>query len=229
MILRFHPPRPTFWQRLIGTGLPRFQAGDLVGIIPSGSDLPRFYSIASASKDGFLEICVRKHTGGLCSTQLSNLQPGQSVEGVIRANPMFRPYTGDHPVILIAAGTGIGPLAGFVRANDRRRPMHLYFGIRHPGSDLLYGEELVGWKKNGHILSISAAFSRAPQPTYVQDILRRDAMYIAELIASGGQILVCGGREMAAGVATALTDILIPHGVSLATLKADGRYAEDVY
>ena len=50
-----------------------------------------------------------------------------------------------------------------------------------------------------------------------------------KLIAAGGQVLVCGGREMASGVAAALTDSLAPQGMTLATLKAEGRYAEDVY
>jgi sulfite reductase (NADPH) flavoprotein alpha-component len=63
----------------------------------------------------------------------------------------------------------------------------------------------------------------------VQDLIRRDAARIGKLIAAGGQVLVCGGREMAAGVAAALADILTPHGVSLVTLKAEGRYGEDVY
>lgn len=43
------------------TGLPHFEAGDLVGILPPGSSVPRFYSLASATKDEMLEICVRQH------------------------------------------------------------------------------------------------------------------------------------------------------------------------
>jgi sulfite reductase (NADPH) flavoprotein alpha-component len=34
---------------------------------------------------------------------------------------------------------------------------------------------------------------------------------------------------MAAAVATVLADILAPQGFNLALLKANGRYAEDVY
>jgi sulfite reductase (NADPH) flavoprotein alpha-component len=41
--------------------------------------------------------------------------------------------------------------------------------------------------------------------------------------------MVCGGREMAQGVRDAMTDILHPLGLSPATLRAGGRYAEDVY
>lgn len=229
VILRFSLPKTSFRQRLTGKAFPRFEAGDLVGVLPEGSDVPRFYSLASGTKDGFLEICVRKRPGGLCSRQLTALEPGQSVTAFVRSNPGFRPARGRKPVILIGAGTGLGPLAGFARANKASRPMYLYFGTRHPASDALYAEELSNWKTEGRLADVATAFSRTANPAYVQDILRKDGARIGKLIAAGGQILVCGGREMAAGVATALSDILAPQGVSLATLKAEGRYAEDVY
>lgn len=228
-ILRFALPTTSLWQRLTGQGLPRFEAGDLIGVVPQGSDLPRLYSLASGTKDGFLEICVRKQAGGLCSGQLTALEPGDTMTAFVRPNPAFRPRHGRKPVILIGAGTGIGPLAGFARANRSRRPMHLYFGTRHPASDALYTEEFSDWKNDGRLTSILTAYSRTPTPAYVQDILRKDAARLSKLIAAGGQVLVCGGREMAAGVAAALADILAPQGVTLATLKAEGRYAEDVY
>jgi sulfite reductase (NADPH) flavoprotein alpha-component len=41
--------------------------------------------------------------------------------------------------------------------------------------------------------------------------------------------MVCGGREMSAGVADALTDILAASVQTPATLKAEGRYVEDIY
>ena len=55
------------------------------------------------------------------------------------------------PLILIGAGTGIGPLAGFIRGNARLRPIHLFFGMRHPDSDFLYGEDLRAWQDEGRL------------------------------------------------------------------------------
>jgi sulfite reductase (NADPH) flavoprotein alpha-component len=228
-ILRFFLPKTSLWQRLSGKGFTPFEAGDLVGIVPQGSDLPRFYSLASGTRDGFVEICVRKHAGGLCSGQLTALEPGDEVTGFVRQNPSFRPAKGRKPVILIGAGTGIGPLAGFARANTSHRPMHLYFGARHPDSDALYSAELSDWKEDGRLASVTTAYSRTRTPAYVQDSLRKDAAKLCSLIKAGGQVLVCGGTDMAAGVAAALADILAVDGISLATLKAQGRYAEDVY
>ncbi|MBV0893620.1 N-acetylglucosamine transferase, partial [Paracoccus sp. Z118] len=51
-ILRFARPRLSPWQRLAGQGFARWQAGDLLGIMPEGSSVPRFYSLASGSRDG---------------------------------------------------------------------------------------------------------------------------------------------------------------------------------
>jgi sulfite reductase (NADPH) flavoprotein alpha-component len=59
--------------------------------------------------------------------------------------------------------------------------------------------------------------------------LRAEGAEIARLIRGGARIMVCGGREMAAGVAEALADFLAPAGLTPITLKARGRYAEDIY
>lgn len=228
-ILRFAVPVVPLWRRVTGLGVMRFAAGDLLGVVPKGSLVPRLYSLASATGDGFVEICVRKHPDGLCSGQLFDLSAGQTVGAFVRRNPTFRPARGRAPVILIGAGTGIGPLAGFLRANRRQRPMHLWFGARHPDSDMLYGEDLAGWAADDRLETLTTAFSRTATHSHVQDALRRDDARVAQLVASGAQILVCGGRGMALGVSEALADILAPLGLTPARLKAEGRYAEDVY
>ena len=228
-ILRFALPRASLWQRLTGAGFARFDAGDLIGILPEGSLVPRLYSLASARRDGFVEIVVKKHPGGLASSQLTALEPGGTVTAFLRRNPGFRPGRSRVPLILIGAGTGIGPLAGFVRGNARRRPIHLFFGMRHPDSDFFYGEELSAWREDGRLAGLVTAVSRGVGPRYVQDLLRRDAAQVARLVQAGARVMVCGGRDMAAGVADALAEILAPAGLTPAALKAEGRHVEDVY
>ncbi len=228
-ILRFALPRATLWQRLTGTGFAGFAAGDLIGILPEGSSVPRLYSLASARCDRFVEIVVRKHPGGLCSGQLTALEPGDTVTAFLRRNPRFQPGKGREPLILIGAGTGIGPLAGFVRGNARGRAIHLFFGMRHPDSDFFYGKEMPAWQDEGRLARLVTATSRGARPQYVQDALRGDSIKIARLISAGARVMVCGGRDMAAGVAEALAEILAPTGLTPAVLKAEGRYVEDVY
>lgn len=210
--------------------LPAFEAGDLLGVVPKGATMPRFYSLASSRRDGMVEICVRLRPGGLCSSLLHGLEPGDTIDAFVRPNPSFRPAETAPSLILIGAGAGIGPLAGFVRSNDATRPIHLYWGGRNPASDFLYEHELAQHLAEKRLTSLTTAFSRCPQSgAYVQDRLAADAPRLRELVRHGAQILVCGSRDMSAAVTGTLDGILRPLGLDLAALRAGGRYVEDVY
>jgi sulfite reductase (NADPH) flavoprotein alpha-component len=227
-ILRFGAPADA--RRGRRSRLPRFEAGDLLGVLPPGDDLPRFYSLASSTRDGVLEICVRLRTGGLCSTFLHGLRIGDRIEAFVRENPSFRPARGRAPLILIGAGAGIAPLAGFVRANNARRPVHMYWGGRSPSLDFLYEHELAEQLGKRRLTTLSTAFSRCPSDAaYVQDRVAADAPRLRGLIRQEAQILVCGGRGMARAVAETLEKVVGPLGLDLATLRSNGRYLEDVY
>lgn len=219
---------PTFLPRA-GKTLPQFEAGDLLGVMPPHGQGSRFYSLASSATDGVLEICVRKQPGGLCSGYLHGLRPGDRIAGFIRHNPGFRPATGNAPVILIGAGAGIGPLTGFIRKNTERNPMYLYWGGRSSNSDFLYQPELGRYLDDHRLTGLNTAFSRSDERAYVQDKLRQDQMAVRQMVNAGAQILVCGGRDMAAGVKHVIEDILKPLATDVETLRAEGRYLEDVY
>ncbi len=210
--------------------LPRFEAGDLLGVLPPGDDMPRLYSLASSTRDGVVEICVRLREGGLCSTFLHGLGVGDRIEAFVRDNPSFRPAAGRTPLILIGAGAGVGPLAGFVRANDAERPVHLYWGGRSPSSDFLYQHEFAEQIARRRLTTLRTAFSREPgEAAYVQDRLAADAHRLRDLVRQEAQILVCGGRDMAHAVARTVDRLVGPLGLDLATLRSQGRYLEDVY
>ncbi|MDI1339445.1 PepSY domain-containing protein [Polaromonas sp.] len=229
-ILRFAWPAQGPGARLRGHGLARFAAGDLVGIVPPGSAVPRYYSLASGWEDGFLEICVRQMPGGLCSTHLLGLHKGDSITAFIRPNPGFALPRTRRPVLLIGSGTGVSPLAGFIRRNDRRTPMHLYFGGRDPARDFYFGPDIQRWLGEGRLATLQTVFSRVPDGGgYVQDALRRDAERVRNLLAQGAIVRVCGSRAMARGVAETLDVVLAPLQLNVAKLKAKERYAEDVF
>lgn len=227
-ILRFEAAEDRGWFR-VGSRLPLFAVGDLIGITPPGSSVPRYYSIASASKEGVLEICVRKLSGGQCSEFLHRLQPGDQIDGFIRQNPDFRPAGGRKPLILIGAGTGIAPLAGFVRNNRPGRPAYLFFGARHPASDFLYEGAFRTALEERRLSSLETAFSRVVGGQYVQQKLVSQAELLRRLIDAGAQVLVCGGLEMARDVRSTLDAVLAPLALSTAELKSQGRYLEDAY
>jgi len=230
VILRLRWQDSSAMARLMGRGMPHFEAGDLVGIVPPGSPVPRYYSLASGFRDGFLEICVRRMPGGVCSGFLHGLKPGDRIQAFIKSNPGFTLGVSRHPVVLIGAGTGVAPLAGFIRGNVRKTPMFLYFGARNPDEDFYFGTALRHWLEEGRLSALRTAFSRIKDGGgYVQDALRRDADRLRVLVAKGAVLRICGSRPMAAGVAEALDDILRPLGLDVRRLRERGRYAEDVF
>lgn len=231
-VLRFEPAARASrsgWAPWRRGAWPDFETGDLLGVVPPGGGSPRYYSLASAASDGVIEICVRRHPEGVCSPYLTGLQPGATIQAFVRPHASFRPATGAAPVILVGAGTGIGPLIGFVRHNPPQRPMHLYFGARGAEDGFLYREELDRLVADRRLHTLSTAFSRSANKAYVQDRLLADAPRLRELMRQGAQVLVCGGRNMAEGVAAAWERILAGSGLSVAQLRLQGRYVEDVY
>jgi sulfite reductase (NADPH) flavoprotein alpha-component len=219
---------PAVFQRLLGL-LPRFEPGDLVAITPPGDTRPRFYSIGSSSRSGVLELCVRHQPGGLCSDYLFGLPAGREISASIRLNPAFRPDAGRGPLILIGAGAGIAPLIGFLRQAGGSRPVHLYWGGRNPDSDFLYHDELEAHVLDGTLTRLRTIFSRIGSGGYVQDLIAADAADLRAMIDAGGQILICGGKEMAQGVRQALGAALGPLGLDVSALRQSGRLLEDVY
>lgn len=217
------------WLQHIAGWMPRFEPGDLVAISPSSDPRPRFYSIASASGSGILEICVRHQPGGICSGYLCGLSPREEITATIRPNPAFRPDAKASSLILIGAGAGIAPLVGFVRNARPDRPVRLYWGGRDPNSDFLFRADLENAGKIGRLTHLHTIFSRIPGGGYVQDLITQDQADLRAEIAAGGQILICGGRDMANGVHLALAAALAPLGLDLPTLRRNGRLLEDVY
>lgn len=228
-ILRFSLPKMTFSPHPLSQGFSQFEAGDLLGFLPEGADNPRFYSLASGIHDGFIEVVVRQHTGGLASGQLMAMQPGQTARCFLQHNPGFHFTQTVTPLILVGAGTGVGPLVGFIRSNKQRRPIYLFFGFRHPDIDFLFQEEFSLWQSEGKLSQLNIAVSRAAQPQHVQDVLYQEKELVLRLIHQGASIMVCGGQSMACGVNEVLTEILKPAGLTPAILKSEKRYAEDIY
>ncbi len=151
------------------------------------------------------------------------------VQAFLRRNPGFHAGRGRAPLILIGAGTGIGPLGGIIRANARRRRSTCSSGCATRTAISSMATIWTAWQAEGRLTRLSTAVSRGARPHYVQDALRADGAEVSRLIAEGARVMVCGGREMAKGVAEALAEILAPMGLTPAMLKAGGRYVEDVY
>ena len=70
---------------------------------------------------------------------------------------------------------------------------------------------------------------RSRDRRHVQHGLREDAARLSRQILAGARVLVCGSVTMGRAVAAELDAILAPAGLSVATLKQEGRYVEDIY
>ncbi|MCP3969528.1 MAG: nitric oxide synthase [Rhodobacteraceae bacterium] len=209
--------------------LPRHAAGDLLAVLAPGGAIPRYYSLASNHRGGWIEICVRKQPGGLCSGHLCELAVGDTIDAFVMSNPMFKATRSSAPLILVGAGAGLAPLVGFLRENTAKRPAHLFWGGRDPQSDYLYQDELTELEASGRLSRLTTTFSRLEGGGYVQAKLRASARELQDLVTSGAQVLVCGGQAMGRDVRKSFDAVLQPVGLNVDMLKQQERYLEDVY
>ncbi|MEO8241943.1 MAG: PepSY domain-containing protein [bacterium] len=230
VILRFRedPPAPrSLLARL--TRAQTYSPTDLLGVLPPSGKIPRFYSVSSAASSSEVEICVRKQTGGECSSYLCDLEPGDAIQAFARPNPEFTLPAGRAPVIMVSAGTGIAPFIGLIRSNTRHRPFHLFWGGRSPESDFLYWEQLDASLAQQDLTTLTTAFSRVRGGAYVQNRVAAEAARLADLIRQGASVMVCGGDAMARAVREEFETILAPLGQSVLGLKQQNRYLEDIF
>ena len=105
---------------------------------------------------------------GVASTYLDGLRPGDRVQIAVRPSNAFHlPVDPSIPIVMIAAGSGIAPMRGFIQERVLQKEsgrdvgkMLLYFGCRSPEEDYLYSKtDLAEWTKLG-ILEVRPAFSR---------------------------------------------------------------------
>lgn len=210
---------------------------------------PRYYSISSSpllSPDACsLTVGVHRFAcaegalhDGLCSTYVAGCAEGMPVRVLVKntGSSFHLPADPKVPLILVGPGTGLAPLRGFLQERHALRdkgvstgPVQLFFGCRDE-SDHLYREELEGYRDEGTLSLLAVGYSRkeGTPRTYVQDLLRAHARHVAELVAQGAAIFICGNaRTMAPDVHAAFADIL--GAPVLADLEAQGRYLQDVW
>lgn len=127
---------------------------------------------------------------GVCSAYLSQLTAGSRIRCFVRAtNSAFHlPADVSVPIIMVAAGTGIAPMRGFIEeraAMIRARrggseadtttdtasafaPALLYYGCRDFAHDYMYRDQLAEWAALGAV-SVRPCFSRRGPPPQQQE------------------------------------------------------------
>jgi ferredoxin-NADP reductase len=137
-----------------------FKPGQFVSFVaddPHGKHQTRAYSLASAPDGNNFAVCLNRVEGGFFSNLLCDLEPGQSLQfhGAHGLFVLRSPLT---DCILIATGTGIAPMRGFIEhlfpenGEDRSegRMIWLVYGTRHE-TELYYQdyfEKVAGARPN---------------------------------------------------------------------------------
>jgi sulfite reductase (NADPH) flavoprotein alpha-component len=105
----------------------------------------------------------------------------------------------------------------------------LIFGERQARHDAFHDVTLRDWQAQGGIARLDRVYSRdQPERIYVQDRIRESAQEIAQWVADGASIYVCGSLAgMAPAVDAALADAV--GAQTLLDLSAQGRYRRDIY
>jgi ferredoxin-NADP reductase len=126
-----------------------FKPGQFVSLVKEdsrGKMQTRAYSIASAPRANAFDLCVNRVEGGFFSNLLADMEPGQtlSFHGAHGMFTLRQPLT---DAILIATGTGIAPMRGFIEhlfpdsgpSLSGGRKIWLVYGTRYP-TEIYYRE-----------------------------------------------------------------------------------------
>lgn len=214
----------------------------------------RLYSVASSQKahanEAHLLVGVVRWDShghkrkGVASTFLADRRKaGGTARIYVKPNRHFRlPEDGNRPVIMIGSGTGVAPYRGFIEERvetGAKGKSWLFFGERNYTNDFLYQLEWQDHLAAGALTNIDVAFSRdQPEKIYVQHRLWERRAEIANWIADGAHLYVCGDEQgMAKDVDQTLVKILSQSAkgdeeagkAKLKELSKAGRYQRDVY
>ncbi|WP_299249153.1 PepSY domain-containing protein [uncultured Lacinutrix sp.] len=182
-----------------------FTSGDLLAIYPENDYRERLYSIGKVN--GNIQLSVKLHKNGLGSGFLNTLEIGTHFKARIIKNKAFHFPKKASKVILIANGTGIAPFLGMIDQNTKNTETHFYYGLRQNASFNLYRDAIKENYNSKNLTKLKLAFSREEPKTYVQDVLKQDALFIAETLKNKGVIMLCGSLAMQNDVLATLNTI----------------------
>lgn len=140
---------------------------------------------------------------GVASSYLATRNPGDTISCLIRApTGSFRlPHDMETPVVMLAAGTGIAPMRGFIqeravlqRAGHKLGPAILLFGCRNADNDFVYRSDLTEWEKEG-VVEVVTCFSKpggSQKGQHVDDVMYEHRERLWEMFNNGAKFYTCG-------------------------------------
>ena len=184
-----------------------FAPGQFISMVApkEGKTITRAYSIASAPRKNEFDLCLNRVDDGFFSNLLCDMKEDETVRfhgphgNFVLRNPL-------RDSILIATGTGIAPIRGFVEwlfadgFRHQGREIHLVYGTRY-ATEIYYKDyfDLVAHAfRNFHY---TATLSRAEEDRtgergYVQDHVRKLILARPESERTAMDAYICGLNDM---------------------------------
>ena len=171
----------------------------------------RLYTPANAPGGTEIELHVRLISGGAVSGSLVlAAAPGQRLRLGAPFGRLVVDPTSDQPLLLVAGGTGLAPMRAIIdqlAISGRRRPTHLYFGVR-TGREVYDAAMLDQLEREHGWLSVV---------TVVSDDTRwagRSGL-VGQAVAADGdwstaEVLVCGSPPMVEATVKLLVEAGVP-------------------
>ena len=182
------------------------QSGDLLAIYPKGDNTERLYTIGKCENN--IVLSIKRHSKGLCSNYLHNLNVGESLQGYTVKNKKFHFPKKAKKIIFIATGTGIAPFLGMLN-KPKNADIFLYWGGKNPTSFYLYKNSITKALESQTLNKFYPAYSRVENKTYIQDLIEKDSEFIAKTLIEKGIIMICGSIAMQKGVFEVLNKITL--------------------
>ncbi len=189
-----------------------------------GYQAERSYSIASAPEDPRLAITVERLDDGEVSPYLvGEVRVGDKVElrGPIGGYFVWKARD-DHPLLLVAGGSGVVPLMAMIRhraATSSMTPTRLLYSSRSH-DDIIYKAELDRLTSQGEGLTVVHTLTRMQPPGWRGYARRIDRAMLDEVAWPKDQMplmFVCGPTPMVESAASLLVDM----GYGPASIKTE--------
>ncbi|MEL6810336.1 MAG: PepSY domain-containing protein, partial [Bacteroidota bacterium] len=217
----------TFLLRLSSPEGIVFNSGDLLGYQPDAKSAPRSYSVAKI--DGDILLSIKVHEFGIASQKLALLQKDDLLSCQIQPNPGFHFPENAPEVVMISNGTGIAPFLGMIHENVHRSKIHLFWGGRTSSASEIYKDYIMRGKLTKQLHRFVSAFSQGDgEREYIQDKIKKETDFIADVLKNKGVIMICGAIAMEEELRVILENISLSklqtplsHFESLGQIKTD--------
>jgi len=189
------------------------RAGQHVGVVTGtnddGTDIVRYYSVASAPRpDGSFDLCIADAGGGSASLHACCVGDELLVRGPSGKFTFATPA--DRDILLVGTGTGVAPLRAFVQelvplAPGRRATLLLGARTR---ADILYGDEFRDLEARERGFRFLPTLSR-PDASWT-GLAGRVQDHVESHVDPAQDVYVCGHAEMVADVRRHLAERHVP-------------------